>query len=214
MGSRGAGSSNAGPKGGGNGGNDIISTSSLISQRERYQAEVDRVLEVMRDVEREYGAIVEDLKIAEMKKGSLTLAYYDGAGNVRVNSRVFNNALGADTVYDDNVRSGYHPSRGDKTGLQAIVAHEMGHRLNYIAGGSKWENLDKTATNIVQRRAQNAGYGRQTAKFRARISGYGKVNNAEAVAEAFSDVYCNGNRASAESKTIVTELNRYFRRNS
>ena len=39
------------------------------------------------------------------------------------------------------------------------------------------------------------------------ISGYAGHSNAECIAEAVSDVYCNGRKASAESRAIVKELN-------
>ena len=50
--------------------------------------------------------------------------------------------------------------------------------------------------------------GRSTTKqMRSKISGYGRKNNAEAIAEAFCDVYCNGSKATKESKAIVDSLN-------
>lgn len=212
MGSRGAGSS-GGPVGGnGNSGSIIKSTSSLISARERFQGEVDEALTVLRDVERAYGAIVEDMHISKLtKRGAGVLGYYDARGNIGINEKVFGDAKGLTEIYDRNVKSGYHPPRGNKTGLQAVIAHELGHRLNYIAGGSKWENLDRVATDIIGKATKNAGYKSNTAKFRASISGYATSNNAEAVAESFADVYCNGNRAKNESKAVVSELNKYFR---
>ena len=207
-----------GPTGGGgkNGsGGEIISSSSLISERERYQGEVDSILEVLRDVEGDYGVIVEDMMVSKIKdkNGSTTLGYYDLAGNIGINEKMFQNASGLDRVYDGSVKNGFHPSRGGKTGLQAVIAHELGHRLNYVAGGSSWDKLDSSARDIIAKASRASGYKNKVAVFRSKISGYASEGgNAEAVAEAFADVYCNGSKAKSESRAVVTELNKYFKR--
>lgn len=43
-----------------------------------------------------------------------------------------------------------------------------------------------------------------------KISEYATVSNAEAIAEAFTDVYCNGNKAKSESKAIMSVIDSYF----
>ena len=45
----------------------------------------------------------------------------------------------------------------------------------------------------------------------AKISRYATESNAEAIAEAVSDVYCNGNKARAESLAIVSVVDKYLR---
>ena len=196
------------------GGNDVDvkDTRSLISERERYQKEVDDTLAVLREIEQKYGVVVEDMLVATLRRGSNTLGYYDYSGNIAMNEKYWKMRDKLDGVYDSSVASGFHPSRGKKTGLQAIVAHELGHRVNYIAGGSNWNNLDVVAEKIVSSASKKAGYGNKVREFRRAVSGYGSYNNAEAVAEAFSDVYCNKRKASKESRAIVSELNKYFRK--
>lgn len=193
--------------GGSSGGSiNVLDETSLVSEREGKPTEVDSVLKVMKDIQDRYGVNVEDLQVVDIGK-SPVMAYYDAGGNLAVNQDYFDSKKMND-AYDRCVQKGYHPPRGDKSGLESVVAHEMGHRLNHIAGGNDWSKLDSTADDIVRNACKNAGYGNKTRQFRSKISGYGSKNSAEAVAEAFADVYCNGNKASRESRAIVTELNK------
>lgn len=213
----GRGASSGGGGGGGSTGGlnpaDIVSTTSLISERERYRTEVDNTVQVLQDVMDRYGVVIEDVRLATLKgRGQSVMGYYDAGGNLAINMSYFDTAK-MNTAYDMCVESGFHPSRGNKSGLEAVTAHEMGHRLNHIAGGNSWDNLDKTAYDIVKQASKNAGYKNKTKQFTSKISGYAKQSYAEAVAEAFADVYCNGNKASKESRAVVSELNKYFNKN-
>ena len=202
-----------GGKGGGTGGVNInADTTSLISELERKRDEVDLTLTVLRDVEREHNVILEDVQLARMKgrSGAGVMAYYDAGGNLAVNEKYFDRGT-MDTAYDHCVASGFHPPRGNKTGLEAVVAHEMGHRLTDIAGmkaglGS-WA-LDDISNNIVKAAAKSLKMSH--GDLRQSISGYAQHNNAECVAEAYSDVYCNGAKAKAASRAIVAELKKYL----
>lgn len=209
----GRGSSSSGGASGGLNPNNIVSTTSLISAREGSQREVDQTLTVLRDVEKRYGVVVEDAEIATLKgAGKRVMAYYDAEGNLAINKSYFD-AAKMDAAYDGCVASGFHPSRGNKTGIEAVTAHEMGHRLTDAigekTGRGKWA-IDSVANDVVKQAARNAGYGRNTRQFISKISGYAKQDNAEALAEAFADVYCNGARASRESRAIVDVMNGYF----
>lgn len=207
----GRGSSSGGGGGGTSGSNvTVLDSTSLISEREGKQTEVDATLRVLKAVEDRYGVNLNDVEVVTLaKKNFRTMAYYDAGGNLAVNTNYFNSER-MNGAYDSCVASGFHPPRGNKTGLEAVVAHEMGHKLNHVAGGNDWDRLDATADAIVREACRNAGYRNQTRLFRSKISGYASRNNAEAVAEAFADVYCNGNNASKESRAIVTALNKYF----
>lgn len=198
---------------GGAGGN-ITATRSLISERERFGAEVDQALSVLQDIQDEYGVNVEDMLVSTIKDrgAGTTLGYYDWDGNVAINEKMFTNSKELDRTYDRSVDTGFHPARGNKTGLQAVMAHELGHRLNYIAGGGTWDKLDSSARTIIQRATKATGNGNKTAQFRAKISGYAKENDAEAVAESFADVYLNGSNAKAESRAVYNELRRMLGR--
>lgn len=212
MGGRGA---SSGGIAGGTGGGKItqVMTQSLISAREGNQAEVDQVLQAMRMVEDMYGVVVTDAQVATLGiQDAGVMAYYDINGNLAISSRYFDSAT-MNKAYDDCVNSGFHPSRGNKSGLEATAAHELGHRLTDVAGvnaGYGTWAVDKTAGEIVRKAANKIGY-KSAAEMCAKISGYAKQNSAEAVAEAFADVYCNGLKAKKESIAVKNELDRYFK---
>lgn len=190
---------------GGVGVGKVRETSSLISLRETYQTEVDQALEVLSDVRDRLGIDVNDMLVANVS-GS-TLGYYDGSGNIAINEKYFKNLESLNSVYDNSIKTGFHPERGKYSGLQAVMIHELGHRLNYVAGGSTWDNLDKSAEEMVKRATKAVGMGNRTAQFRQKISGYAdRGGAAEAVAESFADVYMNGNRAKRESRALYNEL--------
>ena len=46
----------------------------------------------------------------------------------------------------------------------------------------------------------------------SKISGYARSSNAEAIAEAISDCYCNGSKAKAESKAIKSVIDKYLKK--
>lgn len=131
--------------------------------------------------------------------------------NIAVNNGFFDNAS-LNSAYDMTIQQGFHPSRGSKSGMEAVVAHEYGHALTDAAArkmGAK--GIDEAATRIVSEARRTTG-DRGVVQMAKKISGYATQSNAEAVAEAFSDVYCNGNRAARQSRAIVDVLNSYVKR--
>lgn len=213
FGGRGAGSSSGGGEGRYKGGaslkdSDILSTTSLISERERQQALVDETLDVFNDLYEEYGLPVNDIEIATLKAGVTAMAYYDSDGSVAFNKAYFNpDAIGK--AYAKDVASGFHPSNGNKTALQAVAAHEIGHHLTAQIGAKQgWGNLEQSATKIVEE-ARKSTKHRGVVKMASKISRYATSSNGEAIAEAVSDVFCNGGKAKAESKAIVSVLKKY-----
>lgn len=212
MGGRGGFSGGGGFGGGGGGGGNAISTTSMISEREGKRAEVDQALRVMRDIQDRYGVNVSDAEVAIMDaRGSSTMAYYDQAGNVAINNAYFD-AAKMDAAYDRCIQDGFHPSRGNKTGIEAAIAHELGHRITDVVGEKmglgSWE-LDKASSTILKQAKKSLGYDK-IYNVAEKISGYAKQSPAEAIAEAFSDVYCNGGKAKKESTAIVNVINTYF----
>lgn len=188
---------------------DIRNTSSLISEREGKQALVDATLATLKDFRDEYGAEVGDLVVATITgKGASTMAYSDGE-NIGVNKSYFSDRM--ETAYADCVKSGFHPSNGNKTALQAVVAHEMGHNLTAIVGQKLGTTIMDSAADRIVREARQATGHRGVVQMASRISKYATYSNAEAVAEAVADIYCNGSRAKAESRAIVNVINKYLR---
>lgn len=215
MGGRGSSSSSGGGfgRGGGIKASDILNTTSLISERERLQSEVDQVLTVGRDIYNQYN-VAPDYEIATIKDGKNgnTLAYMDAGGNLAINKK-FMNSEAMNKVYDKDVEAGFHPSRGNKTGLEAVASHEMGHFLTSKVAtklGMSSADFDKASGKILEQAKKKAGY-KKAYDMASKISGYAKQSKAEAVAEAFADVYCNGGKAKKESKAIVDVLNSYLK---
>lgn len=212
FGGRGASSGRESGGGGVNPG-DIVSTESFMSARGRMGNSADAALDVFKDVSDEYGYVVNDIEIATMKgSGANVLAYYDGA-NVAFNQSYLKGEA-MEKAYEACVKDGYHPSKGNKTALQAVTAHELGHGLTDavatkmgLTGPGK---LHTAATNIVNEARKSTSH-RGVVQMASKISRYATSSNAEAVAEAFADVYCNGKKARSESQAIVNVVNKYLK---
>ncbi len=114
-------------------------------------------------------------------------------------------------TYDRGAASGYHPTRGDKTGTQAVTYHEMGHAVTGVAAQKMGESdFDAASKRIVDNAYKASGGKGGTKKWAGGISGYAQESNAECIAEAVCDYYCNGSRARSESRAIMSELRRVF----
>lgn len=200
-------------KGGGVASGDIVSTRELVVERGAMQTEVDEVLTAFSNVYDEFGYSVEEIQLATIGgKSSGVLAYYDGA-NIAFNESYFNKAT-MERAYDMSVASGYHPSKGNKTALEAVAAHELGHGLTDAVadkmGIKGYSKLDDAATRIVNEARKKTGH-RGVVQMSRKISEYATASNAEAIAEAFADVYCNGGKAKAESRAIVDVVKGYLK---
>lgn len=189
---------------------DIVSTTSLISAREGKRQEVDEVLQTFKDINDEYGYEIDDIQLATLKgAGADTMAYYDGS-NIAVNEAYFSKGV-MEYVYARSVQDGFHPSQGNKTALQAVASHELGHALT-DAVGKKMTGVKGDTADAILKEAQKQGKFRGTlADMAGKISGYAKYNPRECIAEAFADVHCNGNKAHKESQAIVNVMNKYLK---
>ena len=213
FGGRGASSGGEGWTGGSGGGAiNILETTSLVSAREGKQQEVDETLQTFKDMHDEYGYVAEDLQLAKLDSADAgTLAYYDGS-NVAFNESYFNKQL-MEGAYANDVKNGFHPSQGNKTALQAVASHELGHALTDKAiakMGSKYGRQDG-AEAILREAQKQVGHKGKLADMASKISGYAKESARECIAEAFADVYCNGKKATNESQAIVNTMNKYLK---
>ena len=185
----------------------------MISERSKRQTETDDVLSVGRRMTGLYGgdSAVNQFQIA--KVGGGTMAYYDSKGNLALNEKYMNSA-GMDRAYDAAVKNGFHPSRGEKSGIQAVAAHEYGHALTDMAaqkmGLGGFNGIEQASRQIVER-ARKKTRQRTNLNFAKKISGYAQYNFAECVAEAVSDWYCNGSKAKKESRAVMAVLNNVLR---
>lgn len=194
---------------------DIKSVSDMIVERGNYTEEVDDVLTVSRDFLQQYGDAVplNQFLIAEIAgRGKDTIGYYDGE-NIAINSSFFDSKK-ISRAYADSVKSGYHPNNGAKSAMAAVTAHEFGHaatdavaaKLGYVGSGK----LDRAAATIVEAARKKTGHN-GVVQMARKISTYATTSNAEAIAEAVCDVYCNGSKARKESRAIVDVMNSYLK---
>lgn len=211
------GSCNSGGKGssswsgGGSATVNPMDVTSLISAREGQQTEVDETLQTFKDITDEYGYIVDDLQLVTLVgDDNKALAYYDGS-NIAFNKSYFDKAK-MESVYADCVKAGFHPSQGNKTALQAVASHEIGHALTDVAISKMGSSLGKQkgAEAILNEAIKNTRH-KDVVKMASKISGYAKHSPREAIAEAFADVYCNGKKARKESQAIVNVMNKYIK---
>lgn len=194
---------------------NIVSETDVWSYRHNQNNEpfVDAINSGVREVQDDFPDIMQSVNAvnaAELggadKEG--TLGFY-GQGRVALNEN-YTDIDKMNGTYDLAVASGYHPSRGNKTGTEAVAIHEMGHALTeHLAPKVGANDLDGAAQIIVNN-AYKASKGKGGTKaWAGAISGYAKESFAECIAEAVADWYCNGNKASSNSKAIMTELKKY-----
>ena len=137
-----------------------------------------------------------------------TLGFYSADGQLSIN-RNYTNIDKMNRVYDKSVKEGFHPSRGNKDGVQAVTYHELGHAVTQqIVKQGYGKDMDAAAKKVVDNAYKNSKGRGGTKKWAGNISGYAQKNNAECIAEAVADFYCNGSKAKKESKAIMSELKR------
>ena len=176
------------------------------------QQQVDDVLTVSRELVDKYGASVATggFEVASFTgKDSTTLGCYQVGGGITMNKKFIDNQ-NMDAVMDASAASGYHPSRGNKSGVYAVAAHEYGHSLTENVRMKMGEkSFDRAAERIVTEARKQTG-DKGNIKFARKISEYATASNAETIAEAMSDVMCNGKQAKRQSKAIAKVVDSYL----
>lgn len=197
--------------GGGLNPGDIVSERDMITERHASPS-IDDVLQVSAELTAEYGdnVLLDGFAIAELKDGSTAIAYYDGS-KIAMNQEYLD-ANAMKSAYDACVASGFHPGYGKRTPTEAVAAHEYGHAMTDAVGKAMGVyGIDTVAKRIVEE-ARKGSKHRGIVQFASAISTYATQSNAEAVAEAFSDVFCNGKKAKSESRAIVDVMNKYLKK--
>lgn len=202
-------------EGGGLSPSSISREVDVWSYRHRAENEpfVDAMNESARRMQEDFPELMNTVNTisASTLKGAAarTVLGYYGDGGVALNTN-YTNISKMNDVYDSAVASGFHPSRGNKSGTEAVMYHEMGHALtDNIKNKVGARNLDQASKKIVDDAYKNSNGKGGTLAWGGGISGYAKKSYAECVAEAVSDWYCNGNKANKASKAIMKELKKY-----
>lgn len=177
---------------------------------------VDAINEGARKIQDDFPDLMEQtvntINAAELggKDRDETLGFYSpGDKSVSLNTN-YTDIDKMNSVYDASVSSGYHPSRGNLTGTEAVALHELGHALNdHVAQKMGLPDLHVAAQRIVDNAIKATGGIMAHKKWAGSISGYAKSSDAETIAEAVADYYCNGENAHRYSKAIMDELRKY-----
>ena len=191
--------------------NDILGTTNLLIDTKLDDVTRKEVVKTLKDFQDEYGLNYNNTRIAKLKPKSNALAYYDGDG-IAINAKYLNSKKMND-AYQRCVESGFHPKSGSKTGMEAVVSHELGHALTDAVGAKMGikGGIDASSKAIVNEARKQTKH-RGVVQMASKISGYAKQSNAEAIAEAVADVYCNGKKARSESRAIVNVMNKYLKK--
>lgn len=211
MGRGSSGSGNRRPGGGGgvDPGN-IKNSKDMISNRAAYAEAADQVLNVARDLNNEFGeaGILPGafMTASFVGKDANVLGCYDGA-NIYINTARMDTAK-MNSAMQQCADSGYHPSLGNKTGIESVAAHEFGHALTDAVGRKIGKNNIKDSSTYICNEARKISGHKGNIILGKSISEYASESNAETVAEALSDWYCNGNKAKPGSKAIVQVIKR------
>ena len=207
FGGRGASSGGAGPYGGGMDGNDttvnVKSHHPLTQEIEKGGGGFANEIMNTRDAfEREYGSAVKDIKLSvgTFDKPGVLGAY--GNDTLIMNQKYVKNANLTKAMQNTD---GFQPSIGNKTGAEAVAAHEIGHRLGEVAA----KKAGISEREIVARAGKNVNI--KTENMAGHISKYARSNYGETIAEASSDVFCNGSKASKASKAIMAEVKKILK---
>lgn len=214
-GSAGGSLSNGGSLGGGGGKNvDIVNQTDVWTYRHRKDNEafVDDINSAVRQANDDFPGLTSDTitEINSTEFGGLdrvmTLGCY-GQGQLDIN-RNYTNVDKMNSMYDAD--GGHHPGRGNKSAVEAVTYHELGHAItDHIGKKNGLGDIDKTSNKIVKDAYKASGAKGGNKAWAGKISGYAQKNYAECVAEAVCDWYCNGNKASTTSKAIMAELRKY-----
>lgn len=165
-----------------------------------YANEIQNARDAM---EVEYGNIISkaNLSIAKMKGDALGAS--DGQTVYMNDKFVKNNNM--TQAMKASADSGFHPKIGNKTGAEAVTAHELGHFLSAQAT----TKAGITEREIVARAGKTLGV--KTNNVASLISQYARYNYAETIAEASQDVFCNGKGASKASIAIMSEIKKILK---
>lgn len=144
------------------------------------------------------------------KDATQTLGFWSASDKQLAMNQNYTDIAKMNDVMDDAARSGFHPSRGNKSGTEAVALHEAGHALtDHLANKHGYAGLHELSEKVVKDAYKKSGAKGGTRSWAGTISKYAQKNYAETVAEAVTDWYCNGDKARAASKAIIAELKNY-----
>lgn len=150
-------------------------------------------------MEREYGSAITDVKLALATFSESDVLGASDGETVYMAKKYAQNKNMTEAMKQAE-KEGFHPKLGNKTGAEAVTAHELGH----VLGAKASAKAKISQEEIVARAGKKIGVPKT--RMASRISGYARYNYHETIAEASADVFCNGSRASRASIAIMNEV--------
>lgn len=150
------------------------------------------------NLEKTYGKLVSSSRLYVSDLGGGVLGMSDGYG-VHLNSMYASNTKMTDAMKIAE-KSGFHPKLGNRTGAEAVTAHELGHHIARQIEARTGISQEE----MVARAGKRLGLKKESVA--VNISEYARYNYHETIAESFADVYCNGTKASKASIAVVNVI--------
>ena len=163
---------------------------------ERFVDNINTTIKDMADTYKGLMGAINDVYMAKVDKDTVMAYWTPGTGELGFSNKYGSMEKMAKS-YEECVKEGFHPSNGNKKNMGSRDFDEIAKKVV------------RDAKSILNKQAGKTRY-RGTRKIAAGISEYAKSSNAECIAEATSDVYCNGSKASRESKAVVEALKKYL----
>lgn len=215
FGGRGAGSDGPSLSGGGGGRVDIQEQTDVWSYRHNSKNEefVDAINNGMKTLDDDFPGLMRNT-VTSVNAGKFggsdaygTLGVYsEGDRSITINQR-YTDVGRMNAIYDK--AGDYHPSRGNKSAVEAVALHEGGHALTEHVAKKMGTNFEDASKKIVNDAYKASGGKGGTKAWAGKISRYAQQNYAECIAEGVADYYCNGKAAKQASKAIVSQLKKY-----
>lgn len=151
----GRGSSGTGESLGSGGGNDIQINNEVDVWSYRHNRNnepfVDDINSGVRTIQEDFPGVMQVVDRVEVasfsgKDGARALGVHTSDGVVALN-RKYTDVARMNDVYDSGGK--YHPGRGNKSAVEAVALHEVGHALNDHLGKKTGKGMDATAKDIV-----------------------------------------------------------------
>lgn len=188
----------------------------MYSERPNAQMAVEDTIRVEQNVVDEYGDEFKAMNLMLSDVSDGVLGYYRRDSKIIALSDKYMDRDVMNATYDAGVKDGFHPSRGSKSGVEAVMSHEYGHAVHDKVAQRMGMSMEDSAARIVtEARANLKGKNGQPVhsnvkQMASAISGYAATKYTETIAEAFADVYCNGGKAKKESQAIVSTMKSYI----
>ena len=184
------------------------------SVKELNYSSVSRALKSLRNMLNQYPEINKYVKrISTSDNGAM--AFRPSENDISLNPKFFKDPDAYRNLIKEQVKRGYW-IKG--TTIESDMVHESAHALEFVflnrnvnykntlQKENAWNNCNEAEKIILEAfnnlRAKGIIKGKKLNDLIKDISGYASINNSEALAEAFSDCFINGNKAHEISKEI------------